>query len=209
MLKERLGTDLDALVLRLFPFVGRLSVSPDALTLLGAAFSGATGLAFAFGFVWLAFTLLLVAGFFDLIDGVVARRRGVASSAGAFLDSTVDRVSDLLIFSGIAVGYARLTEPWGVALALFALAGAVLTSYSRAAAERKLAELKLGWLERGERFAILLVGAAANWLEPALLLIGVGACATAIQRILAARRYLNQLDSTGTDPTKRGERDGG
>lgn len=202
MIKERLGQDLDHVVHRLFPFVRALRVSPDALTLAGAGVSLCAGWAFAEERSFTAGLLLMLAGFFDLIDGVVARQQGLSSSAGAFFDSSIDRLSDLLIFGGIAVGCARATDPTGAVLVLWAITASVMTSYTRAAAERRLHTLKVGFMERGERFGVLIVGALTGFVMTAVVLIALGATWTALQRILEGRRLLRVLETTGVDPTR-------
>jgi len=202
VIKERLGEDLDQVVYRLFPFVRALRVSPDALTLTGAAVSLLAGWAFAEQHSFAAGLLLMLAGFFDLIDGVVARQQGISSHAGAFFDSSIDRLSDLVIFGGIAVGCARTTDPTGAALVLWAITASVMTSYTRAAAERRLHTLKVGFMERGERFGVLILGALTGFVMSAVVVIALGATWTALQRILEGRRLLRMLEATGVDPTR-------
>lgn len=202
MIKERLGQDLDQLVHRLFPFVRSLRVSPDALTLAGAAVSFAAGAAFAGEHSFGAGVLLMLAGFFDLIDGVVARQQGRSSHAGAFFDSSIDRLSDLLIFGGIAVGRAHAGDPTGTALVMWAITASVMTSYTRASAEKRLHTLKVGFMERGERFGVLILGALTGFVMTAVVVIALGATWTALQRILEGRRLLRVLETTGVDPTR-------
>lgn len=202
MIKERLGEDLDQVVHRLFPFVRALRVSPDALTLAGAGVSLLAGWAFAEQRSFSAGLLLMLAGFFDLIDGVVARQQGISSTAGAFFDSSIDRLSDLVIFGGIAVGCARAADATGTLLVLWAITASVMTSYTRAAAERRLHTLKVGFMERGERFGVLILGALTTFVMTAVVVIALGATWTALQRILEGRRLLRVLETTGVDPTR-------
>lgn len=190
MIKERLGDDLDRHLLRAMPFVARLRVRPDLLTTLGTVFSLFAAVAFALGAPRTAGFLMLAAGFFDLVDGVVARSQGTASTWGAFYDSTMDRLSDLLVFSGLAIGYARSADIGGVALTCAALIGSVMTSYTRARAEKHVASLSVGLIERGERWGTLLVAALIGWVELGLWLIAIGSAITTVQRLIAARRVL-------------------
>lgn len=194
---------------RIFPFVRGLRVHPDVLTLTGAAVSLLVAWAFASERPFTAGLLLMVAGFFDLVDGVVARQQGLSSSAGAFFDSTIDRLSDLVILGGIAVACARATDPGGVVLVMWAITASVLTSYTRAAAEKKLATLKVGFMERGERFGVLILGALTGFVMTAVFVIALGASWTALQRIVAARRLLAELERTGIDPTREEATHGG
>ena len=147
---------------------------------------------------------MLVAGFFDLIDGVVARNQGRSSACGAFFDSTMDRVSELLVFAGIGVAMARVGDVTGTLLLFWALLGSFMTSYTRARAEKDLASLSAGLMERAERWLVLIVGALVGYLQVALFVVAVGSTLTAIQRIRAARRMLQILDDTGRDPTLEG-----
>lgn len=203
MLKARLGSDLDRLVLRVVPFVAKIRLHPNTLTLLGVAVSVAAAWAFARDARLAAGGLLLVAGFFDLIDGVVARQQQRSSRAGAFFDSSMDRVSDLLIFSGIALATASRADVAGTALVLWALGASLLTSYLRARAEVDLAELRVGVMERGERFVVLILGALTGLLEVAMWLIAIGATVTSLQRLVVAQRELARLPAPAPEP--RGE----
>jgi phosphatidylglycerophosphate synthase len=202
VIKARLGQDLDAVVYRIFPFVRELTVSPDVLTLAGAGVSFLAAWAFALDKSFLAGLLLMVAGFCDLVDGVVARQQGVSSAAGAFFDSSIDRLSDLLIFGGIALGRTRAGDVAGVALALWAITASVMTSYTRASAEKRLHSLRVGFMERGERFGVLILGALTTFVMTSVVIVAAGATWTAVQRILEGRRLLRELEATGVDPTR-------
>lgn len=201
MIKARVGANFDRVVLGILPFVARIRLRPDTLTLIGVALSLVAGVAFACEALVLAGLLLLFAGFFDLIDGVVARAQGSSSVGGAFFDSSMDRLSDLFVLSGIAVGYAARGDAPGTALVCWALTGAVMTSYTRARAERHLSSFSVGWMERGERCVALILGALSGWLEVALWIVALGASLTSLQRLLAARRLLAELEVSGRDPT--------
>ena len=202
MIKARLGADFDRVVLGVFPFVARIRVRPDTLTLLGVGVSLVAGALFAAGaLVWAGLTLG-VAGFFDLIDGVVARCQGSSGTRGGFFDSSMDRLAELFMFSGMAIGMTLNGDPWGVLLVCWALTGSVMTSYTRARAERHLARFDVGFMERGERMLLIILGSLTGWLEIALWAVSIGASATTIQRVVVARRLLRELDRTGEDPTR-------
>ncbi|MCP4004042.1 MAG: CDP-alcohol phosphatidyltransferase family protein [bacterium] len=201
MIKSRMGADLDQTVRRIFPFVARLRIHPDVLTLVGAFVSGIAAVALAANHLFAGGLLLMVAGFFDLVDGVVARQQGLSSTAGAFFDSSIDRLSDLLVFGGLIAGAAGRGDVAGAVLGLWALSGSIMTSYTRASAEKRLNKLAVGFVERGERFGILILGALTGWIQLALFLVAIGSTITAIQRILEGRRLLRILEETGVDPT--------
>jgi phosphatidylglycerophosphate synthase len=193
VIKSRLGSDFDQIVHRVFPFVKRIKLQPNTLTLYGVAVSALAGAAFATDRLPAAAFLMTLAGFFDLIDGVVAREQGSMSRAGAFFDSSMDRLSDLLIFGGIAVAAAVRVDVAAVLLVMWALSGAVMTSYVRARAEVVLESLSVGIMERGERFVVLILGAASGYLEPALWIVAIGATITAVQRLVVAHREIAAL----------------
>jgi CDP-diacylglycerol--glycerol-3-phosphate 3-phosphatidyltransferase len=201
VLKARFGAQTDRIIQRMLPFLARLRVRPDSLTLLGVAFSAAAAVAFAFGQPVVAAFPLGFAGICDLIDGPLARAQGATSMAGAFLDSSMDRLSDVLILGGIAFGVAAAGDLGGVVLVLWTLGGTVMTSYTRARAERHLAEFNIGVMERGERFVLLILGALFGFLTLALWIVAIGATVTSVQRLVAARRLLLELERTGIDPT--------
>lgn len=201
MIKARFGADFDRVVLGAFPFISRIRISPDVLTGTGVVVSLVAALAFATGHLVWAGVALLGAGFFDLIDGVVARAQGSSGISGGFFDSSMDRVADLLMFSGMAVGMASQADSAGVLLVCWALTGSVMTSYTRARAERHLAHFSVGLMERGERLGLIILGALTGFLELALWLVAIGATATSLQRVVVARRLLQELERTGRDPT--------
>ncbi len=190
MIKARFGSDVDQVVHRLFPWVARLRVRPDTLTLLGVGLAALAAVACGSGRIFMAGWLMLGAGLCDLIDGVVARAQGNSSAAGGFLDSSMDRLAELLILGGIAVHFAALADPGRVALVCWALGGSVMTSYTRARAEIELGEFRVGLMERGERFGVLIGGAILGLLTLALWIVAIGATVTTIQRIVVARRRL-------------------
>ncbi len=201
MIKARLGADVDQAIQRIFPFLTRVRLDPNALTMAGVGAAGASGIAFAVHAPRVAGLLLILAGIFDLIDGIVARNQGRSSAFGAFFDSTMDRVSELLVFAGIGFAMASRADSSGILLLFWALLGSFMTSYTRARAEKDLASLSAGLMERAERCVVLIVGALSGFLQVALLIIALGSTLTAIQRIRAARGLLRVLEETGRDPT--------
>src|SRR5262249_10002965 len=143
-LKRWLGGDTDALVLRIFPFAAHVPLSPDALTLLGVVCSAGAGAAFWLDRRLAAAGLLALAGWWALVVGVAARRRGRAPLAGGFPDSSLGRLADMLVFGGIALGGAARGGIFLCFLALWAATAAVLVSYTRARAEVHLHRLDQG-----------------------------------------------------------------
>jgi len=180
---------------------GRLGLTPNALTVVG--FLGTCVAAFAAASqAWLvAGVLVLAFGIFDLFDGALARATGRASKFGAFLDSTLDRTGENLVYAGIAFGCA-LQFTAGLLAAVLALSFASVVTYTRAKAEViglhgevgiaprevRLVILALGLILAGIPGGVLTLGQA--WLGIALGLIALLSAITVLQRIIHVRRQL-------------------
>ncbi len=177
------------------PFVDFLSqkgVHPNFVTLLGFTLIvlGSAFLYYGMGLV--SFLLLGTGALLDAVDGALARRRGLQSDFGAFLDSTVDRFSDALPFIALSLYYAEAGQSEGVFLSTFALISSFGVSYTRARAE-SLGVYGLGGVfERTERWVVLLVGIVADMVPLALLIIGVGSLITVFQRIYETKKALDR-----------------
>ncbi len=195
MIKSALGDRLDGWVRAVSPFLFRLKLNPNALTVTGTLVSLLSAAAFATGaFVW-GGVLICAGGAFDLVDGVVARHQGRATRFGAFLDSTLDRLADMAILLGIAIHYAASGEPGRVLLAGSALIASALVSYAQARAEVFVPHFKVGLLERAERLLILTAGALTGFMVPALWIVLVGSAVTVAQRMARAYRELARIDA--------------
>ncbi|UCE84912.1 MAG: CDP-alcohol phosphatidyltransferase family protein [Deltaproteobacteria bacterium] len=195
MIKAVLGDRLDDWVDRVVPFLLRRPINPNLLTVVGTLVSLCAAVAAGLGRFGLAGILLLGGGFFDLVDGVVARRHGSTSSFGAFLDSSLDRLVDMGILLGILMHYAVAGEPGHVLLAGYVLVACVMVSYTKASAERLVTSFRGGVLERGERIALIIAGLLFDLLIPALWVIAVGATITVGQRFALAYRELERVDA--------------
>jgi len=195
VIKSTVGKNLDVWIRRLFPFLFWWELDPNALTVTGALVSTAAGVALAAGRPLLGGLLILAGGFFDLVDGVVARHRGISTRFVAFLDSTLDRWVDAVLLVGVCVHFAREGAPQYVALAGLALAVTFLVSYSKARAELVLPSFEVGLLERAERVVVLAAGVLFGLLVPALWIILVGSAITAAQRYALAYREMRRLDA--------------
>ncbi|MBN2464317.1 CDP-alcohol phosphatidyltransferase family protein [candidate division WOR-3 bacterium] len=168
------------------PLVGLLAVlrvSAMAVTVSGLPLSIAAACLFATGrFVWGGVLVALV-GLCDTIDGELSRRTGTASALGAFVDSTVDRLSESFVLIGL---YWYYRESWFGLLAVVALVLSLMVSYVRARAEGVGRECKVGFFERPIRVLVLLFGAfvlGRTWMPVALGVIAFGSLITVIHRI--------------------------
>lgn len=157
---------------------------------LGFAFASAIvyGLHLQYSFV-IGGVLLLVSGFFDMVDGQVARATGKTSKRGAFLDSVFDKIAEVAIFLGILVG--NYSEGY---LVLTAITLSLLVSYTRARAESLGVQLQgIGIGERAERLLVIAVlgMAGAVFLNYAVIIVIVIAGITLVQRIAATTKKIN------------------
>lgn len=165
-----------------------LKVRPDALTILGWVIAVVAAVLFGSGYVRVAGGLMLLAGLFDALDGAVARESDRMSSFGAFLDSTLDRLSESAVFVGIIFFYASAARPFEALLAGVAMTFSLLTSYSRARSEGLGIPCEVGILERAGRVVILSVLSLAGLLTAGVALVAAGALVTTVQRMLHVRR---------------------
>jgi archaetidylinositol phosphate synthase len=166
-----------------------LAPSPTAWTIVGLGASVLAGLAFAGagpGGEFLGGALILVAGWFDVVDGAVARVTGRVSKRGAFLDSTLDRVSEVAVFMGILAG--GRANPTAVVLALSA---SLLVSYTRAKGDALGVSLSgVGVGERSERLLILAISSLAGVLTWGVYLVALVAAFTFLERTFRAASSL-------------------
>jgi phosphatidylglycerophosphate synthase len=166
----------------------RARVRPNHLTVLGLGVSIAAAYVFSVGRLRWGAALLAVAGLFDFFDGAVARLAGSDSDYGAFLDSVVDRYSDLAVLLGILVFYEHAADTLGAVLTMATLAGTIMVSYTKARAQSIGVRCEIGWMERPERLIALIAGATFHWLTPIMALLALLTNFTAIQRIVYTRK---------------------
>lgn len=166
----------------------RLRLRPNHLTLAGLGVSLLAAAAFVAGRTRLAGGLLVLAGLFDFFDGALARASGQVTPFGAFLDSVIDRYSDLAVLAALVLFFAQGGRTRPALVAMAALVGSVMVSYTKARAESIGVACTVGVMERPERLICLILGALLDLLEPALWVLAVLANATALQRIVFTRR---------------------
>jgi len=169
-------------------------VSADVLTMTGLALTGVASAFFAAAggpgsntspaLLRLGGVIALVAAVFDMLDGRVARIRGRGTKFGAFLDSTMDRYSDMLLFMGLLILYARLERTGLMVLVWVAAFGSFMTSYARARAESLIPRCTVGLLERPERIVLIIAGALLNKMVAVLWIVAILSNLTAVQRIV-------------------------
>ena len=197
MIKSLVGQRLDGLIHRLFPILFWRRLDPNSLTVSGCLISLAAAAAFGEGWLRAGGVLILLGGFFDLVDGVVARHQGSSTRFGGFLDSTLDRLVDLALLVGLRVHIARLGRPDLVLLVGVTAIACALVSYAKARAELDGVQIEVGILERGERIGLLAAGAILGWMVPALVVVAIGSIITVIQRVAAAHQEFAKLEACG------------
>jgi CDP-diacylglycerol--glycerol-3-phosphate 3-phosphatidyltransferase len=175
-------------------------VTPDALTIsgVGLCIAGSVAVFFEYagwGFYWLGAVLFVVGSVLDILDGALARSRGIGSPFGAFLDSTVDRVGEGFMIGAIGLVLMRHDQMWGVALAFAAIAGSFLVSYARARAEALGLKGDVGLGSRAERVVVITTGLVLAPVHELVLpatmaLLATTAWITVVQRILFVRKQL-------------------
>ena len=165
-----------------------MRIRPDSLTATGWALSVGAAFLFALSYTKTAGAVMLFAGLFDALDGAVARESNRMSSFGAFLDSTLDRLSESVIFVGVIFFYAASGRPYETLLAGVAMTFSLMTSYTRARAEGLDLECEVGLLERAGRVLILSLFALSGFLTWGLGFVAAGAFVTTAQRFLHVRR---------------------
>lgn len=168
--------------------VAATRVHPDLLTWFSVALNFWAGILFAAGRFAAAGGVMIAAGFFDVMDGPVARLQKRTSEFAAFRDSILDRYADLVIFLGLLVYYARVNRFLDAGVVGAAMAGAVMVSYAQARAESLIERCRVGFWERPERIVLIIIAALANRMPLALWILAIGANITVIHRIIYTRR---------------------
>lgn len=184
-------------------------IPPNVLTTIGLVINLACGVLFGFGEFFWAGIVLIIANLFDMLDGNVARLSGRVTKYGGFLDSTLDRLSDMGAFLGIIVFYSRATPEHSVlnvTLGGVGMIASVLVSYTTARSEGLGVKANVGFLQRPERVVLLIIGALSTWdwnstsyfshrMPQVLWVLAIGSVWTLIQRMIYIRRELMLLDS--------------
>lgn len=191
MLKAKIGDRLDPFLDRICHFIQRMGLGPNSLTFIGLGLNGLASWALAEG-EWLqGASLIILAGFFDILDGAVARNCQEISSFGSFLDSIIDRYSDLSLLVGLLIFYSRQGSTLYQVLVGLSLMGTALVPYTRARAERFVPRCNVGIMERPERILLLFFGAAIPSIMPIVIwVLAIFTNVTVIHRVLYTRRSM-------------------
>ena len=163
--------------------ISRLGIPPNWMTVLGLIANVAVALLIARGHLRVGGLLIILASLFDAFDGAVARVSGRTSSFGAFLDSTLDRFSEAVIYLGLLLYYLRQGQQMETILVYATIVGSLMVSYARARAEGLGLQCKVGLLTRAERIFLLVIGLVAGIMPWILWVLVVLTNVTVIQRM--------------------------
>jgi CDP-diacylglycerol--glycerol-3-phosphate 3-phosphatidyltransferase len=194
MLDSKIRGTWDAAMRPVGRALGATRISPNAITVLGLFIHIWVAAYIIQGRFVQAGLVLILAAFFDTLDGAVAKARGMITKFGGFLDSTIDRIADALILLALAWRFTEAAGPaeedlrWVAIAALVALVAGFMVSYVRARAEALGFECKVGIAERAERVILLIVGLVFTYVLPiTVALLAVLASVTVLHRILHVR----------------------
>ena len=186
-LRDRLRPSLEGIG-RCFASTG---ISPNAWTLVGLAFAAASAVAYGLAMelaLIVGGALLLVSGFFDIVDGQVARITGKTSKKGQYLDSLSDKISEVAIFLGILLG--GHAEPY---LVFLAITISLLVSYARAKSDAINVKLQgVGIGERAERLLVVAIIGMMGFMEYAMMIVIIIAAVTLVQRMVVTGRNIQE-----------------
>ena len=176
-------------------------INPNYLTFFGLLINVAAAVLFGYAsadnqarlFLY-AGLVIIGAGIFDMVDGRVARATGQVTSFGGFFDSVIDRYSDVALYFGLLLFYARANRFFYVVLTAVVMVTSVMISYTRARAESLISKCKVGFMERPERIVLVIIGALFNRMAPVLWVIAVLGNITVIHRIAYTYRMTRERD---------------
>lgn len=183
-------------------------VHPNILTAIGVCINVGCGVLFGFGEFFWAGIVLIIANIFDMLDGNVARLTGNVTKFGGFLDSSLDRLSDMVAFLGIMIFYAGNSPEHSllnVTLAGVGMIASVMVSYTTARSEGLGVKANVGFLQRPERIVLLIIGALSTWdwssqhflanrMPQVLWVLAVGSVWTLVHRMYYIWTEFRRLD---------------
>lgn len=174
--------------------LARLGIPPNVITVIGFVLSIGVGVILALGHIRWGGVCIILAAIFDALDGTLARIVGRTSRFGAFLDSTMDRLSEAVILLGLLFWYTRLGAREEILLIYATIVGSTMVSYTRARAESLGLNCKIGLLTRMERTIVLTAGLLLNQVRIALWVMAILTNFTALQRMFYVWRATRQED---------------
>ncbi|MCC6453153.1 MAG: CDP-alcohol phosphatidyltransferase family protein [Acidobacteria bacterium] len=209
MLGSSIGRGAKKIIGAMVRALSARGINPNYLTALGVTINIGCGVLFGLGQFFWAGVVLIVANLFDMLDGNVARNSGRVTKFGSFLDSSLDRLSDMAAFMGIIMFYAGNSPQHSllnVFLAGVGMMASVMVSYTTARSEGLGVKANVGFLQRPERVVLLVIGALSTWdwnstsyfanrMPPVLWVLAVGSVWTLIHRMYFIWKEFRRLES--------------
>lgn len=199
-LTDRLRKVTAGLLEPVVSFLARIGVSPDMLTVLGMLLHFLFAWLIATGqFLW-AGILIMIFVPMDALDGALARKIGRKGTFGGFLDSTSDRIAEIILYSGYISWFTQQEDFLAVTAAYAAVAGSLMVSYTRARAESLDYNCKVGIFSRVERYVVIVASLVLSAFVPALAAVGlyilaVGTWFTVGQRVYHVWKQAKSRDA--------------
>jgi CDP-diacylglycerol--glycerol-3-phosphate 3-phosphatidyltransferase len=190
MIGQKIGHQLDPFLYQVVRFAFGDRRNPNLFTWLGFLSTLVAAFFLIQDLWWVAGLAIVLSGLFDLFDGVVARKLGKVTALGGFLDSVLDRYSDLFLLLAFLIHYLRKGEANLVILTFAVTIGITLIPYTRARAEALQVQCNIGFMERAERIILFSVGTLLHWMEPVLWIMAILTHFTVLQRIYHVWRTL-------------------
>ncbi len=200
MLSQTIGRICRAILNLMVRGISLLGVNPNLLTFVGFLITLLAAYFLAEGRFFDAGIVIIFSGVFDMLDGRLARITNKVTKFGAFFDSVLDRYSDMALFLGLLIHYARIEEMTYLVLAGVVMMGAVMTSYTRARAESLIPLCKVGFMERPERLVLIIIGALFNKMAPVLWVMAIMSNLTVVHRIVYTWRQ-----ASGESPAEQAD----
>lgn len=209
MLGESIGRGAMQIINSMVRGLASAGVHPNILTTIGVLINIGCAVLFGVGEFFWAGIVLIVANLFDMLDGNVARLTGNVTRFGGFLDSTLDRLSDMVVFVGIMIFYAGNSPQHSIVnvfLAGVGMMASVLVSYTTARSEGLGVKANVGFLQRPERVVLLMIGALSTWdwnstfflfnrMPQVLWVLAIGSTWTVIHRMYFIWGEFQRLES--------------
>lgn len=213
MIGESIGRGAMRIINSMVRGLASAGVHPNILTAIGVSINVGCAVLFGFGEFFWAGIVLIVANVFDMLDGNVARQTGNVTKFGGFLDSSLDRLSDMVAFLGIMIFYAGNSPQHSllnVFLAGVGMIGSVMVSYTTARSEGLGVKANVGFLQRPERIVLLIIGALSTWnwnsdfflfnrMPQVLWVLAVGSIWTLIHRMYFIWTEFRRLEDVAAD----------
>jgi CDP-diacylglycerol---glycerol-3-phosphate 3-phosphatidyltransferase len=213
MIGESIGRGAMRIINSMVRGLASAGVHPNILTAIGVSINVGCAVLFGFGEFFWAGIVLIVANVFDMLDGNVARLTGNVTKFGGFLDSSLDRLSDMVAFLGIMIFYAGNSPQHSllnVFLAGVGMIGSVMVSYTTARSEGLGVKANVGFLQRPERIVLLIIGALSTWnwnsdfflfnrMPQVLWVLAVGSIWTLIHRMYFIWTEFRRLEDVAAD----------